>query len=86
MENKQCKQFKRFSAIAIGNNRFFVLNDKSKQRYKVKINNIEGYDPYQIKKEELSGNISRFPPVTNPDIVNYFLFPLSPLTEEELKA
>ena len=25
--------------------------------------NTQGYDPYQIKKEELSGNISKFPPV-----------------------
>ena len=47
---------------------------------------MEGYDPYQIKKEELSGNISKFPPVTNPDIANYFLFSLSPLTEEELRV
>ena len=32
-------------------------DDKSKQRYKVKINNIQGYDPYQVKKEELSGDV-----------------------------
>ena len=31
--------------------------------YKVKINNIQEYDPYQIKKEELLGNISKFPAV-----------------------
>ena len=42
---------------------FLPLDDKSKQRCKVKINNIQGYDPYQIKKEELSGDISKFPPV-----------------------
>ena len=47
---------------------------------------MQGYDPYQIKKEELSSDISKFPPVTYPDIVNYFLFSLSPLTKEELKA
>ena len=40
---------------------FLSLDDKSKQRRKVKINNIQGYDLYQIKKEELSGNISTFP-------------------------
>ena len=39
-----------------------------------------------MKKEELSGDISKFPPVTFPDIVNYFLFSLSPLTKEELKV
>ena len=47
---------------------------------------MQGYDPYQIKKEELSSDISKFSPVTYPDIVNYFLFSLSPLTKEELKA
>ena len=49
MKDKQCKQIKRFSTITTGNNYFFVLDDKSKQRYKVKINIIEVYDPYQIK-------------------------------------
>ena len=48
------------------------MNDKSKERYKVKVNNIEGHDPYQIKKEELSDNISEFPPVTNLDIANFY--------------
>ena len=31
--------------------------------YKVNINNIQGYDPYEIKKEEISGHIRKFPPV-----------------------
>ena len=42
---------------------FLSLDHKSKQRNKVKINSIQGYDPYQIKKEELSGDISKFLPV-----------------------
>ena len=63
MEDKQCKQIQPFSAMVIESAYFFLLNDKSKQRYKVKINNIQGYDPYQIKKEELSGHISKFSPV-----------------------
>ena len=40
---------------------FLSLDDKSKQRYKVKTINMQGYDPYQIKKEELSGDITKFP-------------------------
>ena len=44
-----------------GSDYFLLLDDKSKQRYKVKTNNIQGYDPYQIKKEELSGDIGKFP-------------------------
>ena len=63
MEDKQCKQTKRFSVTAKGDDYFLSLDDKSIQRYKVKINNIQGYDPYEIKKKELSGDISRFPPV-----------------------
>ena len=51
MEEKQCKQTQWFSVMAKGSNYFLSLDDKSKQRYKVKINNIQGYDPYQIKKE-----------------------------------
>ena len=35
---------------------FLSFDDKSK-RYKVKINKIQECDTYQIKKEELSGNI-----------------------------
>ena len=31
------------------------------------MNNIEGYDPNQIKNEELSGNISKFLSVTSDD-------------------
>ena len=60
MKDKQCKQTERFSVTAKESNYFLSLDDKSIQRYKVKINNIQGYEPYQIKKEELSGNISKF--------------------------
>ena len=61
MEDKQCKQTQRFSVMTTGSNYFLSLDDKSKQKCKVKTN--EGYDPYQIKKEKLSGDISKFPPV-----------------------
>ena len=42
---------------------FLSLDDKAKQRHKVKTNNMQGYDPSQIKKEKLSGGISKFPTV-----------------------
>ena len=60
MEGKQCKQTERFSVMAKGSDNFLSLDDISKQRYKVKINNMEGYDPYQMKKEELSGVLVNF--------------------------
>ena len=46
---------------------FLSLDDKSKQRYKEKINNIQGYDPYHIKKGELLGDVITFPPVQSTD-------------------
>ena len=79
MVNKLSIQISRFSAVAIGGNYFWSLDDKSKQRYKENINNIEGYDPYLMRKEELSVDNRKLPPVTYPDIVNYFLFSLNPL-------
>ena len=63
MEDKQCKQMERSLAMAKRKRYFLSLDSKSKQIYKVKINNMQGCDPYQIKKEELSGHISKFPPV-----------------------
>ena len=44
MEDKQYKQMERFSVMAKGSDYFLSLDDKSKQRYKVKINNIQGCD------------------------------------------
>ena len=49
--------------MAKGSNYFLSLDGKSKQRYKVKISNMQGYDHYKIKKEQLSGDIGTFPPV-----------------------
>ena len=46
MEDRQCKQMERFSVMTKGSDYFLLLDDKSKQRY-----NIQGYDPYQIKKK-----------------------------------
>ena len=51
MEDKQCKQMERFSVMAKGSDYFLLLDDKSKQRYKVKINNIKRYDPNHIEKK-----------------------------------
>ena len=57
----------RFLAVAKESDRFLIVRLLSKQIYKnhkVKTNSIQGCDPYQIKKEELSVDISKFPPVT----------------------
>ena len=62
---------------------FLSLDDKSKQIYKIKINNIQGYDPYQIKKENFQAILVIFHQWNS--LFNYFLFSLRPLTKEELK-
>ena len=62
------------------------LELKTKLRYKEKIDLISNCDPYTIKKDEMMTEIENFPSISYPDIVNYFLFALSPLTKEELKA
>ena len=60
MKDKQCKQTERLSVMANRSDYFLSLDHKSKQGYEVKINKIQEYDPYQIKKEELSGDICKF--------------------------
>ena len=85
MEDKQCKQTEQFPVIATGSNYFLLLDDK---KYKVKINNTQGYDSSQIKKRK---NLQVILVISTSavkylSILNYFLFSLSPLTKEELKA
>ena len=50
MKGKQCKQMEGFLAMAKESNYFLSLEEGSKQIYKVKINNMQEYDSYQIKK------------------------------------
>ena len=50
-------------AMAKESNYFLSLDNKPQQIYKVKIDNIQECDPSQIKTEELSGNIIKFPSV-----------------------
>ena len=57
MEYREGKQTERFSVIVKGSDYFLSLDDKSKQIYKVKINNMQGYDLSQIY---LKGRTSRW--------------------------
>ena len=43
-----------FSLMAKRRDLFLLLDGKSKQRCKVKTNNMQEYNPYHIKKNELS--------------------------------
>ena len=63
IEDTQCKQRERFSVMSKSSDYFLSIHDKSKQRYIVKTNNMQGFDLYQTKKEKLSSDISKFPPV-----------------------
>ena len=62
------------------------LEPKTKLRYREKVDLIFRCDTYTIKKDEMMTGMENFPSISCPDIVNYFLFALSPLTKEELKA
>ena len=50
IEDKKYKQMEQLLAMAKESDYFVSLDDKSKQIYKININNIQGHDPYQIKK------------------------------------
>ena len=50
MEDKQCKQMERFLAMAKESDYFLSWHDKSEQIYNVKIDSIQGCDPYQVKQ------------------------------------
>ena len=60
MEDKQCKQTERFSVMAKGRDNFLSLDDKSKERYKVKINNTQEYDPYKINRKNFQAILVNF--------------------------
>ena len=62
MKDKEWKQTERFSIIVKGRDYFLSLDDESKQRYKVKIHNIQECNLHQVKKKELSGDIRKFAP------------------------
>ena len=66
---------------------FLSLDDKSKQRYKVKINNIQGYDLYQIKKEKkIQAILVSFHRCSDIAYYSSLLFSFSESTMEELKV
>ena len=60
MEDKQCKQTEQFSVMAKGSDYFLWSDDKSKQRHKVKINNMQGYDLYQMIKKNFQAILLNF--------------------------
>ena len=66
-------------------NYYTALETKTKRRYTEKIDLFSNCDPYPIKRDEMMTGIGNFSSISYPDIVNYFLFVLSPLTKEELK-
>ena len=60
MEDKQYKQTERFSVMAKASDYFLSLDDKSKQRYKVKTDNMQGYDLYEIKRKNFQAILVNF--------------------------
>ena len=62
------------------------LDTITKARYDDKLKIIDGKDPYEMDKSEWSGDMSDWPDVAYPDIVNYLVFTQSAYTLAELKA
>ena len=57
-----------------------------RERYKEKIVACNGIDPYTLKKCELSFNLSDYPTVSYPDILNYLVLHTSFCTTKQMKA
>ena len=60
MEAKLCKQTAIFLVMAKGSDYFLSLDDESQQRYKLKIKNIQEYDPYQKKGNNFQAILVNF--------------------------
>ena len=83
LDHIKCKQIPR---ARMDKSKYFqCLSNESKKRYIAKISRIENVDPNTLKKENLNFDTC-FSKISYPDIVNYLLFPPSPVTAEELKC
>ncbi|XP_072047343.1 uncharacterized protein [Amphiura filiformis] len=59
-----------------------------KARYDQKISEIDGLDPYTVKKSDWSGEMEKFPEITWPDLVMYLVFGVNEFTinKDQFKA
>ena len=64
---------------------FGTLSPEIQLRYKEKIKDIGGIDPYLIKKSEWSTDLSKLPEITWPDLVIYLVFGVNEFTINLLK-
>lgn len=65
---------------------FGGLNGLARARYQEKVLKYIGYDPYTLKKNDFSVNLSDLPPVTAMDITSYLVLQTSFYTAEQMKA
>ena len=65
---------------------FKSLDAPSKRTYREKIAVIGGIDPYSLSEVEFETDVSKYPPVSNMDIVNYLIWGKSPFTANHLQA
>lgn len=63
-----------------------TLDVMTKARYLDKLKIIDNKDPYEVDKAEWSSDMSKWPEVCYPDIVNYLVYSQSAYTLVELKA
>ena len=58
---------------------------RCKERYKEKLQFLDGQDPYEISCKEWKDDVDLWPAVTYIDVGMYLLFSPSPYTREELR-
>lgn len=64
---------------------FYTLDGPTRERYKQKAN-LVGFDPFDLRKSDLSEDLGLIPGVEYPDIVNYLILQTSWATNSEMKA
>ena len=63
-----------------------ALGPEELARYKEKIEDIGGRDPYKISPQLMSKDLTILPSISYPDIVNYLIFKKSAYTIDDFKA
>ena len=56
-----------------------------RERYKEKLRDIAGLDPYQLPKSEWDSDLNRLPPLLNLDLINYLVYSVSYYTQTEFR-
>lgn len=62
------------------------LSVKEKNRYVQKLNNLNGVDPYTMSASDFNLCLDDVPTITMNTILNFFIFGISKITHNEIRA